>query len=429
MLNLRKITKDYSTILVDIDNTLFNYTYAHNIALATVLTQFNLTEEDYRIARITIKKRHLKVNQHKKELYFKIICENKNLPISHIMRMNYVYDTAFKNNMHSDTSMMNLLSNARNNNQTVVAITNFYLIAQLEKLEYIDYIDYIDHIVTSEEFEEEKPHRKLLDRALELAGNPDVSKVVMFGDSIVDDMGIYGIKYYPYNCSKLIMSITGKSGSGKSTISSLIKDIWNASIIEGDGYHKYERSNPKWDNLTHYNPVANNLIQLGLDIKNIYQDLSTVNVPIYNHTSGNFDSPVEMSHSNLDVVIIDGLHSLYKEVTGDFVKIKIYIDNIDADNQKIQRDTSVRSKSVEQVVESIKNRDEDYNKYITVQKEYANFIIEISDEYFKITITDDFNLVMFGEYDKNIYSIEGERKNLNSTISFLMKAIYNGRYD
>jgi phosphoribulokinase len=201
----------------------------------------------------------------------------------------------------------------------------------------------------------------------------------MFGDSVVDDLSCYGIQSYPYNCSKLLISISGKSGAGKSTLTEIISEVLDAKVIEGDGYHKYERTHPAWNNVTHYNPEANNLIQLGLDIKSIYQEINSIQVPIYNHENGKFEKPTELD-KELDTLIIDGLHSLYPEVTGDFVKIKIFIDNEFADTQKIERDTVHRNKTEEEVQKSIDKREQDYLKYIETQKEYANFVITLKNE-------------------------------------------------
>ncbi|EOI3155570.1 uridine kinase, partial [Campylobacter jejuni] len=79
MFSLRKIAKNYKLIMVDIDNTLFNYTFAHKNALEVTMKQYNFTLEDYDLAKKMIAKRGLSANHHKKELYFKIICENKNI--------------------------------------------------------------------------------------------------------------------------------------------------------------------------------------------------------------------------------------------------------------------------------------------------------------------------------------------------------------
>lgn len=434
MFDLTKITKDYSVILVDLDNTLFNYTHAHNEAIKLCSNKFHFTIEEYNKAKINIKKRNLKANHHKKELYFKNICEMKNESFFMVHDMYEYYTEKFHENLLADKSTLEMLKNAKENGKKVIAITNYYVIPQIKKLITSGYDGLIDHLITSEEFEVEKPNIKLLDRALELSGEVDKSKIIMFGDSIVDDMGIYDIKYSPYNCSKLLISISGKSGAGKSTISKVLKNVWDCEIIEADGYHKYERNHPSWNNLTHYNPAANNLVKLGLDIKNIYQDINNITVPVYNHANGKFDSVNKLNKESLDVVVIEGLHTLYREVTGDYVKIKMFIDSHLSDSQKIERDVTERNKTEKSVKESIIKRSEDYEKYIQVQKQFSNFIIDVSEnEEVKITIKDD--LVI--DYNNISYIVKRNNEStyvycnyeeLNDAISELMNELKENRY-
>ena len=395
MFNLTKLLKDKEVIFIDIDNTLFNYNIAHKKALNKVLNFFNIDISIYNKAKINIKKRDLKSNHHKKELYFKNICEIEGKHFTEALEMYELYHKTFIKNLLIDNSMMELLKYTKQNNIKVLAITNYYVIPQIKKLIASDFSKYIDYLITSEEFEVEKPNIKLLNRAIELSGNISKDKIIMFGDSVVDDLTCYNIDSYPYNCSKLLISISGKSGAGKSTITKLLKEIFNSEVIEGDGYHKYERSHEAWNNVTHYNPAANNLVQLGLDIKSIYQEINSIEVPIYNHENGKFQKPAELS-KDLDTLIIDGLHSLYPEVTGDFVKIKIFIDNSFADSQKIERDVIHRNKTEEEVQKSIDKRELDYLKYIDNQKEYSNFVISIFEHGCTIRISDFINI----DYDK-----------------------------
>ncbi|EDP8301553.1 HAD-IA family hydrolase, partial [Campylobacter jejuni] len=245
---------------------------------------------------------------------------------------------------------------AKSINRKILAITNFYFIEQINKLNYANLSLMLDFLICSEEFEVEKPHKKLIDRAFELAKIDSKDKVVMIGDSIADDLGIYDIKYYPYNCSKLLISISGKSGSGKSTLGSAIKSVCDCMVIGADGYHKFDRYSTVWERITHYNPEGNNLIQLALDIKCIYQDIHDLCIPLYDHVSGNFLTSDLIKTKDLDIVIIEGLHTLYQEVIGDFVKIKIFIDSDESDNQKIQRDIKERGYKLDKIINSIQKR-------------------------------------------------------------------------
>jgi len=429
MFNMIKKIKKYNVLLVDLDNTLFNYDYAHKKALNYIFKKYDITNDDYEKAKIVLKTRDLKVNHHKKEAYFKIIQEFKEFSLINVLEIYNDYKEQFNKNLLIDKSMFELLKYFNENDKTVIGITNYYITPQLEKLKASNLIDYINYLITSEEFEVEKPHFSLIERAVELSKEHDLSKIVMIGDSEVDNFSNhYNIDYYSYNCNKLLISISGKSGAGKSTIAKEIQKIFNASIIKGDGYHKYDRYSKMWEKLTHYNPKANNLIQLGLDIKNLYHSIDIIKVPIYNHSTGKFDGYKEINPNEIHTVIIDGLHTLYKEVTGDYVKIKIYIDNEYADDQKIERDIKKRNKTKDEVLKSIEKREDDYNKYILIQKQYSNFIINIRDNKFEIIVKDD--LILSDKYDKDgdRYIIQGNYNELIKTMKDIMIDLKNNRY-
>ncbi|MDD7514238.1 MAG: HAD hydrolase-like protein [Campylobacter lanienae] len=398
----------YKCIFVDLDDTLFNYTRAHDIALSEVLTRYNFSYDDYLLAKSIIKKRNLKVNSHKKELQFKVLCKIKNMHFIEAFHMFMYYKTIFLKNLKVDRLMHNFITKS---NKRIIGLTNFYFIEQVEKLIKCRYK--LDDLLTSEEFEDEKPNFKIVNEALKLS-NCNPGDCIMIGDAHSDDLSKYGIDFYNYNCSKFIISITGKSGAGKSTISKEIANILNAEIIECDGYHKYDRFSDKWKEITHYNPEGNNLVQLALDIEKIYNKMEDIVVPMYNHDTGKLDGHKILQYHHLDYVILEGLHALYPEVTRDYVKIKIFIDSDMADLQKIERDVAIRNKTIKEVEDSIHIRAMDYDKYILRQKEYSNFLIIIKDSKFEIKS-------QYGNYN-------GNYNDLLKTIKAIFKRIKDERY-
>ncbi|EPU0075194.1 HAD-IA family hydrolase [Campylobacter coli] len=427
MFNLRKIAEKYKLVMVDIDNTLFNYTFAHKNALEVVMDQYGFTLQEYNLAKMMIEKRNLSANHHKKELYFKIICENKNIHFSKASEMFNFYTSAFIKHLKVDKTMFDFLFYVKKLNKKVIAITNFYFIDQIYKLNCANLINMIDYLVCSEEFELEKPNKALVNRALELYGKfIDEEEIVMIGDSIADNFlggGGYRINYYPYNCSKLLISISGKSGSGKTTLSNAINEIYKSFIISTDGYHKYERHSKIWERVTHYNPKANNLIQLAIDIKHIYQDIGNkLHIPIYDHKNGVIVKSDEIEIKDLDIVIIEGLHTLYQEVIGDFVKIKIYIDSDEADRQKIDRDSKERNYSHSKIIDTIQKREEDYKKYLEKQKDNANFLILVRDGIFKIYLKD----ILLNNYLQKEYT--GRYEDLIQTAKDIFDLILKNRW-
>lgn len=178
-----------------------------------------------------------------------------------------------------------------------------------------------------------------------------------------------------------------------------------------------------WERVTHYNPEANNLIQLAMDIKHIYQDIGNkLHIPIYDHKNGVIVKSDEIKIKDLDIVIIEGLHTLYQEVIGDFVKIKIYIDSDEADRQKINRDSKERNYSHSKIIDTIQKREEDYKKYLEKQKDNANFLILVRDGIFKIYLKD----ILLNNYLQKEYT--GRYEDLIQTVKDIFDLILKNRW-
>ena len=147
----------------------------------------------------------------------------------------------------------------------------------------------------------------------------------------------------------LLISISGKSGVGKTTISNILSQCLKKDkcvVLSTDDLHKYERTNPVWDNITHFNPKSNN-IELG-DF-HIIQLLkgNHIHRSIYNHNTGTFDPPKLITPKPF--IINEGLHSFYSDVMKQKSDFKIYVDTDKELTKlwKIKRDTKYRGKSQE----------------------------------------------------------------------------------
>lgn len=171
------------------------------------------------------------------------------------------------------------------------------------------------------------------------------------------------------------ISISGDSGSGKTTISKLIKDIFKESLqLECDRYHKWDRDDKMWEDITHLNPGANYLVKMQKDYfdlkvgNNIYQ----VN---YDHNTGSF-TPLEKIESKQNIILC-GLHTLYNKDIVNNNNLNIYLDpeqNLKI-YWKIKRDVEKRGYTTEKVLENIEKRRLDYSTYISPQKKMADLII------------------------------------------------------
>lgn len=178
----------------------------------------------------------------------------------------------------------------------------------------------------------------------------------------------------------MIIGISGDSGAGKSSLVDFFSNIYkdNLLVIEGDSYHKWERNDPHWKEMTPLNPEANNLDKAVQDLKDL-RDGKSIIIRNYNHSNGRFDESKTLNPK--ENVLLVGLHSLYSKNIRDLEDIKIFL-NTDENLRlfwKLKRDVSQRGYSENQVLDSIQRRFVDSEKYIKPQINFADIIINIFD--------------------------------------------------
>jgi len=195
--------------------------------------------------------------------------------------------------------------------------------------------------------------------------------------------------------SKLIC-ISGSSGVGKTTLAKLFKYVLGSSdnviILSGDDHHKWERSDPVWNTMTHLNPEANNLNVGHSHISSLMQGES-IQRRMYNHDTGKFDTAITVDPKQY--IIYEGLHSMYRDDINMMADIRIFVDtNTDLKvDWKVARDIKKRGYTKEQVINTILLRKKDEDNYIAPQYHNADIVVKfdknkndsVSLEYTNIT--------------------------------------------
>lgn len=175
-----------------------------------------------------------------------------------------------------------------------------------------------------------------------------------------------------------VIGICGDSGSGKSTLVKILESVLpydNSLTLETDRYHKWERGHENWKEKTHLNPETNFLEKMegdAFDLK-IGSEIYQID---YDHTNGKF-TPKQKIESKGNITIV-GLHTLTPKNIQNLYNTTIYLDtNVWLKTfWKIKRDQKNRGYTIDQVLENIEKRKNDYEKFILPQKDFADVIIK-----------------------------------------------------
>ena len=198
-----------------------------------------------------------------------------------------------------------------------------------------------------------------------------------------------------------VVAITGSSGAGTSTVRDSFQHIFtrdniDASIIDGDAFHKYERkemddlikkNSKNTDvNFSHFSPDANLLGDLANTFKRFgatgkYKTRRYMQTDeesrIYKKETGTMTS---WSDAKSDLLFYEGLHGAYVGPNVDVAKhVDLLVGVVPIINlewiQKLHRDNRIRGYSQEAVMDTILNRMPDYMHYIAPQfsRTHINF--------------------------------------------------------
>ena len=192
-----------------------------------------------------------------------------------------------------------------------------------------------------------------------------------------------------------IISVTGSSGAGTTSVRQTFEIIFrrehiNAAFIEGDAFHRYDRTEMEWamaeakkrgnNHFSHFGLEANLLEELD-EVFTSYGEFGTGRSRHYIHDEveaerhgapiGTF-TPWEDFPRNTDLMFYEGLHGAVKTDKvnlarhGDLKIGVVPVINLEW-IQKLQRDKSFRGYTQEAAIDAILTRMPDYVKYICPQ--------------------------------------------------------------
>jgi phosphoribulokinase len=176
------------------------------------------------------------------------------------------------------------------------------------------------------------------------------------------------------------LGVAGDSGSGKTTFTQAIRQIFGEDLVSTitlDDYHRYDRGERKRLGVTPLAPEANDLTRLERDLISLKKG-NAIRKPVYNHRTGQFDPPVLFAPKK--ILILEGLHTFFTPVLRELLDFKLFVDPERSVKHewKIKRDMEVRGYQEGEVLDELAEREKDYQEYIAPQRHYADAIICIS---------------------------------------------------
>lgn len=189
------MAKKFKGILLDIDNTLYDYKRTHNKTLETVCSHF---EKKCSLSKTTLKELYEEARQeihrellgsascHNRLLYFQRMFEK--LGISSLMyslEAYHIYWDTFIGNLNVYAGVYDFLHFIKKRKTCI--ISDLTADIQHRKIIKMKLFDYVDFLVTSEEAGKEKPHPRIFKLALKKI-NLKSDEVCMVGDSFQKDI-------------------------------------------------------------------------------------------------------------------------------------------------------------------------------------------------------------------------------------------------
>ncbi len=176
----------------------------------------------------------------------------------------------------------------------------------------------------------------------------------------------------------IILGIVGDSASGKTTLTSGIAQILGPDrvvTICTDDYHKYSRAERAENGISALDPEGNYIDILEQHIQQLRRGRPILK-PIYNHDTGDFDAPEYIEPR--DYIIMEGLLGYASRAMRSCYDVKVYLEPVEdlRVQWKIQRDTSKRGYTVEQVKASLAKRAGDSVNFIQPQRTFADMVVQ-----------------------------------------------------
>jgi phosphoribulokinase len=183
------------------------------------------------------------------------------------------------------------------------------------------------------------------------------------------------------SAAPLLVGIAGDSASGKTTFAERLERMLGrrrVTQIRGDDYHRYDRRTRDSLGLTPLHPAANDLDRLANDLDRLSRG-RTIRAPVYDHATGCFRDPRPVDSG--EVVIVEGLLALATPALRERFDVSVYLEPEEElrHRWKIHRDCEERGYDIRAVVDDLRCRETDADRFVRPQRRFADIVIHVAD--------------------------------------------------
>ncbi len=175
----------------------------------------------------------------------------------------------------------------------------------------------------------------------------------------------------------IILGVVGDSAAGKTTITrGLVRLLGEQRVthIAGDDYHRYDRQQRAERGITPLHPDANYLDILEQDLASVRSGRPILK-PVYRHMDGTLGPPVYVKPHQFTVV--EGLLGYHTRALRDVYDVRVFLGPPEETRRqwKVQRDTTLRGYTTDQVLEELDRREADSADFIRPQQRWADIVV------------------------------------------------------
>ncbi|HUK21241.1 MAG TPA: phosphoribulokinase [Gemmatimonadales bacterium] len=182
----------------------------------------------------------------------------------------------------------------------------------------------------------------------------------------------------PFRAGRPIMlCLVGDSGAGKSTLTNGCVSILGEERVTDicmDDYHSYDRIGRTAKKITALDPECNHLDLMAQHVALLRRG-EMIFKPVYDHTDGTFGKPEIVQPRQ--IVMMHGLHGLFNAELRRQWDVSVFLDP-DPELRiawKVNRDTSKRGYTRDEVMKQLEHRRHDSETYVMPQREKADMVI------------------------------------------------------